>query len=247
MIFDEKNAKKIRLVAFDLDGTLTQHKSPLEETNRKVLEALAENHKLVMVGAGQCVRIFNQMGQFPIDIIGNYGMQFAAYDYEKGTLGEVTNLAVDCDREKTEARVTEIREKCGYTEFTGDNVEFHASGCITLPILGTKAKIEDKLAYDPDRSKRRVNYDYVCSMFPEYTTFVGGSSSFDIVPKPYEKAQALKDYCEKNGYGLDEVAFVGDDYGVGGNDEPVFKSEIGFIRVDDYTTFGEKVACLLNK
>ena len=247
MIFDEKNAKKIRLVAFDLDGTLTQHKSPLEETNRKVLEALAKDHKLVMVGAGQCVRIFNQMGQFPIDIIGNYGMQFAAYDYEKGTLGPVTNLAVDCDREKTEARVTEIREKCGYTEFTGDNVEFHASGCITLPILGTKAKIEDKLAYDPDRSKRRVNYDYVCSMFPEYTTFVGGSSSFDIVPKPYEKAQALKDYCEKNGYGLDEVAFVGDDYGIGGNDEPVFKSEIGFIRVDDYTTFGEKVACLLNK
>ena len=97
MIFDERNAKKIRLIAFDLDGTLTQHKSPLGETNRKVLEELAKNHKLVMVGAGQCVRIFKQMGEFPIDIIGNYGMQFAAYDYEKQTLGEVTNLAVDCE------------------------------------------------------------------------------------------------------------------------------------------------------
>ena len=246
MIFDERNAKKIRLIAFDLDGTLTQHKSPLGEENRKVLEALAQNHRLVMVGAGQCMRIFNQMGGFPIDIIGNYGMQFAEYDYEKGTLGEVTNINVPCDVEGTEAIVTEIREKCGYTEFAGNNVEFHASGCITLPILGTAAKIEDKLAYDPDRKKRSVNYEYVCSKFPAYTTFIGGSSSFDIVPKPYEKAQALRDYCKKYGFGLDEVAFVGDDYGVGGNDEPVFKSEIGFIRVDDYTRFGEYVKCLLD-
>lgn len=247
MIFDEKNAKKIRLVAFDLDGTLTQHKSPLGAENRAALEALAKDKKLVMVGAGQCVRIFKQMGEFPIDIIGNYGMQFAPYDYEKGTLGEVTNLAVDCDREKTEARVTEIRKKCGYTEFAGDNVEFHASGCITLPILGTAAKIEDKLAYDPDRKKRRANYDYVCSMFPEYTTFVGGSSSFDIVPKPYEKAQALRDYCAKYGYSTDEVVFVGDDYGIGGNDEPVFVSEIPFLRIDDYRTFPQIVDCLITK
>ena len=59
------DAKKIKLVAFDLDGTLTQHKTKLDATNRAVLDALkAKGYELVMAGAGQCMRIFNQMGKF---------------------------------------------------------------------------------------------------------------------------------------------------------------------------------------
>ena len=70
----------IKLLAFDLDGTLTCHKTPLCEENRKALEALGKKYKLLMVGAGNCRRIFEQMGRFPIDIIGNYGMQYAEYN-----------------------------------------------------------------------------------------------------------------------------------------------------------------------
>ena len=68
------NVEKIKVVAFDLDGTLTQHKQPLVGKNKEVLEQLAKKYKLVMAGAGQARRIFNQMGGFPIDIIGNYGL-----------------------------------------------------------------------------------------------------------------------------------------------------------------------------
>mgnify|MGYP002520456354 CR=1 FL=1 len=35
---------KIKLIAFDLDGTLTQHKTKLDPVNRAVLEKLAENY-----------------------------------------------------------------------------------------------------------------------------------------------------------------------------------------------------------
>ena len=73
----------IKLIAFDLDGTLTQHKTPLDEKNKSVLNRLGEKYKLLMVGAGQCRRIFNQLGEYPIDIIGNYGLQYAKYDAEK--------------------------------------------------------------------------------------------------------------------------------------------------------------------
>lgn len=51
----------IKLIAFDLDGTLTQHKTKLSEEHRKVLEKLQEKYMLVMAGAGQCRRIFEQM------------------------------------------------------------------------------------------------------------------------------------------------------------------------------------------
>ena len=49
---------KIKLLAFDLDGTLTQHKTPLCDKHRKILETLGEKYRLIMAGAGQCRRIF---------------------------------------------------------------------------------------------------------------------------------------------------------------------------------------------
>ena len=231
----------IRLIAFDLDGTLTQHKTKLEPANYEILVELSKKYKLLMAGAGACMRIFNQMNEFPIDIIGNYGLEFAEYDHEKKTLNVLESNVLPCDRESVERRVTMIREKYGYTDFVGDNVQYHASGCVTFPLLGTAANIEDKLSFDPDRVKRRAFYDDVCEVFNEYNVFVGGSSSFDMAPKPFNKYYAIKKYCEKMGIKEDEIAFVGDDYGPGGNDESVYKSPIRFITIDDYRTFPEVI------
>ena len=169
------DVSKIKLVAFDLDGTLTQHKTPLSDEHRAVLDKLGEKYKLVMLGAGMCRRIFNQMGQYPIDIYGNYGMQMALYRPELKDIEIVENVTMPCDKESVDKRVTMLREKYGYTEYAGENVEYHASGAVTFPVLGTKAKQEDKLAFDPDRSKRRAIYEDVKQVFSDYIVFVGGS------------------------------------------------------------------------
>ena len=236
---------KIKLIAFDLDGTLTQHKSPLGEENRKVLEQLSKKYKLLMAGAGMCNRIFNQMGKFPIDVLGNYGMQYAEYNSKTGELDIGRNDVMPVDKESIEKRVTAMREKYGFTDFAGDNVEYHASGCVTFPILGTAAKIEDKLAFDPDRKKRRAIYEDVKVTFSDYTVFVGGSSSFDMAPAPFNKACALAKYCEERGIAHDEVVYVGDDYGPGGNDESVYLSDFNFLTIDNYLDFPKVMSVLL--
>jgi len=237
---------KIRVIAMDLDGTLTQHKQPMSPRCRETLIKLEEKYKLLMVGAGQVYRIFNQMEHFPIDIIGNYGLQYATYNTETKDLDMQRNEALpQGDKAIIEQRVTMLREKHGYTSFAGDNVEYHPSGCLTFPILGTKAVQADKLAFDPDRSKRRKIYAEVCDTFPEYCVFVGGSSSFDMAPKPYNKYYALDLYCKEHGLGHENVLFIGDDYGTGGNDESVYLSDIPFLCVDDYTTFPDLAAFLL--
>lgn len=236
----------VKVFAFDLDGTLTQHKTPLDEKNRKILERLNTKYTLIMVGAGNCQRIHDQLGGFPMDVIGNYGMQYAKY--ADGALTLVRNDTVPCENKSLiEEKVKLIREKYGFTEFAGENVEYHSSGCLTFPLLGTKANQADKLAFDPDRKKRRAFYSEVCQVFSDYNVFVGGSSSFDMAPKPFNKYYALDLWCREKGYAHDEVAFVGDDYGIGGNDESVYRSDFQFVCIDDYTRLGEVLAPWLDE
>ena len=235
----------LKVIAFDLDGTLTQHKTPLCDANRSALEALAKKYRLLMVGAGQAMRIFNQLGGFPIDVIGNYGLQFGKYNPATKELDIVRDLKLPCDRESVAQRIEMLRQKYGYTKYAGESVEYHPSGCVTFPMLGTKAVQEDKLAFDPTREKRRKIYDDVVATFHDYVVFIGGSSSFDFAPKPYDKRHALELYCQENNLRHDELAYCGDDYGLGGNDESVFKSDFSFIRIDNYLDFPAKVAHLL--
>ena len=224
-----------KLVAFDLDGTLTQHKSPMSPEIRATLDALrARGVALLMVGAGSCARIARQMENYPIDVLGNYGMQYAEWDPAARTHRTVADERRPCDREGVLRRANAFRAKHGLTDFAGDSVEFHDSGVVTFALLGTKAAAPDKLAFDPDRSRRRALYAEVCALFPDFKVFVGGSSSFDMAPAPFDKAYALSRLCEGRGIAKDEVLYVGDDYGPGGNDESVLLAGFPFLKIDDY-------------
>ena len=235
----------IKVVAMDLDGTLTQHKTPLSAEHRAVLTELSKKYKLLMVGAGHVMRIFNQLEKFPIDIIGNYGMQYGKYNSETKNIDILRDVTANCNKQQITDKINALREKYGYTEYAGETVEFHSSGCVTFPILGTKAKQEDKLSFDPDRLKRRKIYDDVVNTFSDYCVFVGGSSSFDMAPKPYDKYYALVLYCKENGLSRNEVVYIGDDYGLGGNDESVYKSDLNYITIDNYLDFPKVVKPLL--
>jgi len=235
-----------KVIAFDLDGTLTQHRTGLGPENRAVLDRLGQRYRLLMVGAGACLRIFGQMNEYPVDIIGNYGMQVSRYDPEKKQLVITEDAHAEVDKAAVTAACDAIRARHGFTDYAGDGVEFHASGMITFPLIGTKAAIEDKLAFDPDRRRRKAFYDEVVAAFPGYTVFIGGSSSFDIAPHPYNKLYALDHYCAAEGLSHRDILYCGDDYGTGGNDEQVFRSDIDFLPVDDYRKLGEYLAPLLS-
>ena len=234
----------MKLIAFDLDGTLTQHKSPIEAENRAFLSALAGRYRLLMIGAGDCGRISSQMGCFPIEMLGNYGMQYARVD-ETGKLVMLREETVYCDREKVAQTVALLRERFGFTSFRGESALFFPSGCACFPVLGTEATLEEKLAFDPDRSIRRSLLPEVRAAFPEFEVFVGGSSSFDLAPRPYNKYYALVRFCRDNGISFDDVIYVGDDPGEGGNDEPVYRAGVPFVWIDDYRKLPEKLAFLL--
>lgn len=225
----------INLVALDLDGTLTQHKSKIESECREILTELSKRYQLVMVCAGGCERVYRQMEAFPIDIIGFYGMECSTS--ADGRLTIVDRVRIETDRAQIIDKIGLLRKELGFPNYDGASVEFHDSGVITFPLIGTAAPLFQKLMFDPDRVKRRRCYERVCQVFDAYNVFVGGSSSFDLVPKPYRKRYALEQYLNKNGIDKSEVIYFGDDCGFGGNDSDIYHASIKFIIIDNYRDF----------
>lgn len=232
-----------RLICFDLDGTLTQHRSKLEKENKEVLDKLAEKYKLLMVGAGGAERIYAQMNGYPIDVLGNYGMEESRMIDGKFTI--VRRTVTQPDKKLFIDNIRYLREKYGYTEYKGEGVEFHSTGMVTFPLLGTKADIADKIAFDPTRAKRKVLYPEVLELFPEYTVYIGGSSSFDFSEKKYNKYDAIMAYAAENGYKKDEILYVGDDFGDGGGDSHVRIGGLDYVEILDYRELKDKLAYLL--
>ena len=64
----------------------------------------------------------------------------------------------------------------------------------------------------------------------------------DVYQNVSDKAAFLRDFMQQNGCDAQEVAYCGDDYGVGGNDHDVYESDVRFITIDNYLDFGKRMA-----
>jgi len=235
--------RRKKVVAMDLDATLCQHRSPIPPKNLEALKALEAKYKCVMIGAGNAPRIYRQMGNYPIDIVGNYGMQVAeAADGNFRIVKEVTNQV---DRAFFREKTDYLRKKYGYTEYSGEPLEFHASGMVTFGLLGTKPDAEHKIAFDPDRKKRRAMYPEVCEIFKDYSVYIGGSTSFDFAGKRYNKYDATLDWAKEHGYTLEDIVFIGDDFADGGGDSHVRIKGMDHIVINDFKSFPSAVSVLL--
>ena len=116
---------------------------------------------------------------------------------------------------------------------------------VTFGLLGTAPSAEQKVKFDPDRKKRKAMYKEVCEIFKDYSVFIGGSTSFDFAGKEYNKYDAIMAYAKRNGYALDEIVFIGDDFGDGGGDSHVRIKGMDYIEIEDYSEFPQAVSILL--
>ncbi|MBQ3821151.1 MAG: nucleoside hydrolase, partial [Bacteroidales bacterium] len=209
-------AEKKKLLCFDLDATLTAHRCPLEPAGKALLDTLRQKYDVIMVCAGNCQRVYKQMGGYPVTILGNYGMQESTV--VDGQFKIVREDVFPADTAFFRKQNDYLREKYGYTKYYGEPLEFHSTGMVTMGLLGKDAPVELKHEFDPDRAKRRVMYPEVCEIFKDYSVYIGGSSSFDFSAKQYNKYDAVVRYATEHGYSLEDVLFIGDDFDDGGGD-----------------------------
>ena len=66
-----------------------------------------------------------------------------------------------------------------------------------------------------------------------------------ILFHPYAKLYALDLYCKAEGLTHEDILYFGDDYGLGGNDEDIYLSDVPFQCIDDYRTIPEYLKQLI--
>ena len=115
----------------------------------------------------------------------------------------------------------------------GDIIENRGSQ-VTFSALGQSAPVAEKVAWDPDGSKKRALWEYVSPRLPDLEVRGGGSTSIDITRKGIDKAYGIDKLLAATGFAKDELLFIGDRLDVTGNDYPVYEHGVLSLAIHDW-------------
>ncbi len=220
-----------KLVAFDIDQTLTESKTDIDTEMAELLLRLAKQKYVAIVSGAplsQCLeQVVDKLGCTPeelkhIFIIPTNGA--AVYTYT----GEWRALYEELLTEEEKQSVYNAFESAfAATHFEKD--EEHTQGeliedrgsQITFSALGSNGPLEFKMKWDPDFSRRQAMIEVLTPLLPGFSISMGGATSIDVTKKGITKAVGLSRLAEHLHIALDDVLYVGDALFPGGNDSSV--------------------------
>lgn len=239
-----KLSKKI--IAFDLDGTLAESKSPIKEDMADLIEELIKE-KIVVVISGGTIKQFNTqllpafskedlLSPFIKNLIllPTSGSQRYEYNLEKK---EWILTDIELFKEEVKQKVKEVLKgiiDSGLYDIpqnpTGEYIEDRLTQ-LSISALGQEAPIEQKKLWDPDQKKRQKIKAVLDKELPETSIIIGGTTTIDILPKGFNKASGLKRLLDKLNMTIGDMLFVGDAIFPGGNDYSAYEAGIESIKV----------------
>ena len=223
---------KRRVIAFDLDDTLADSKSPISEQMADLLNRLLANFQVCVISGGKFEQFEEQLlnhldadtgALTALHIMPTCGTRYLRFDSATKAWEQV--YAEDLTAEQRAGIVAALdkgADALGYraAKLWGAQIEDRGSQ-VTFSALGQHAPVASKSAWDPDGSKKRKLRDYVANLIPEFDVRVGGSTSIDVTRPGIDKAYGIRKLIEVLAVTKRDVLFVGDRLSADGNDHPV--------------------------
>jgi phosphomannomutase len=245
-----------RVVAFDLDDTLTVSKSRIDPSMAEPLADLLGEVDVCIISGGAFEQFDTQVLRFlPIDDAGRLrlhlmptcGTRYYRWIDDDWRLVYAEDLTTD-EKALVIRVLTDGAKQLGLwrDDTWGDIVEDRGSQ-ITFSALGQKAPPEEKYRWDPDGTKRGALCAYAAPRLPELEVRSGGSTSVDVTRKGVDKAYGMRKLIEHLDVGREDVLFVGDRLDEGGNDYPVKRMGIDCVAVSGWEETVDYVTGLLAK
>lgn len=228
-----------KLIAFDLDGTLADSKSPADPRMTDLLNQLLDKFQVCVISGGKFEQFEKQllsgMKAEPaklerLHIMPTCGTRYYKYnpdttkwdqiyaedfnDAEKQKIIDALNKGFD------DLGYRESKVYGDYIEDRGSQITFSVFGQDIVDALGPEG-VKIKEAWDPDNKKKLAVREYVANLIPEFEVRAGGVTSIDVTKQGIDKAYGMKKLTELLDITQDDILFIGDRLQEGGNDYPV--------------------------
>ncbi len=257
----------MKVVLFDMDGTLTPARKEMPPNILSALTLLSSRHKLGIISgsdydyiAQQCSEAMSTIEN--IDIMPCNGTKLYKKDngvyrihHEANMRQKINDLAYQKILKKLFVLQAEIMSKYPEMPYTGTFFHYRGSLLNWCPI-GRSADHHDR-SYWKTWDKRfgiREEYHTMLRTFikdqnfsesfdADLTVALGGSTSFDIYPTGWDKTYGLRHYENH------DVYFVGDKCEPGGNDYHIFKklNKAGVTKAWQTSSLEETIQIIKNK
>ncbi|MEK7170536.1 MAG: HAD-IIB family hydrolase [Patescibacteria group bacterium] len=233
--------KKKKLIVFDLDKTLTESKQPMDDEMAELVRRLLEVTNVAVISGGSFKQFQKQFvpkltkGKLAsLFLFPTCGSAFYRYGNEMWKNMYTETLSIE-----EKARIINAFEKmfieAGFEKpetIYGELIEDRETQ-ITFSARGSAAPLSIKSVWDPDRAKRLKMISILKRIIPEFEIRTGGTTSIDVTRKGIDKAYGVMQMEKHLGVSREDMAFVGDDLGPGGNDYPVIATGIEIVEVTD--------------
>jgi len=226
----------IKLIVFDLDGTLAESKSSLDNEMSALLHNLLGIVKVAVISGGGWPQFEKQLlANLPHDerfeqlsLLPTCGTKFYKYaeDWEK-------IYSEDFTADEKKKILDSLKKALNAADFKaekvwGEVIEDRGSQ-ITFSALGQQAPLDEKIKWDLDYTKRKKIKAILDTYIPEFSVRMGGTTSIDVTKPGIDKAYGIRKLRDILGITLKEMIFIGDALFVGGNDYPA--EEAGVVSI----------------
>lgn len=234
-----------KIIAFDLDDTLSITKSPITGKMSQLLNQLLENYEVCVISGGNLdqfkMQVLDPLGTEShnlnkLHLMPTCGTRYYRYDetLQDWRLQYSNDLTEEQKERVAKALITSAKELDLWVEQPyGEIIEDRGSQ-MTFSALGQQAPPEEKYAWDPTGEKKLRLRNHVAPFVPDLEARVGGTTSVDVTLIGVDKAYGMSKLIEMTGVTQVEILFVGDKLEEGGNDYPVKAMGIDTIAVEKW-------------
>ena len=247
-----KSLKANALVVFDLDGTLTPSKAPMDREMVRLIQRLLATKKVAVIGGGKYelfkLQLLAPLKGSPKELLRNLFLfpttSTAFYHYDGGWKNVYTLKLPAATRAKIKRSFKEVFKEAHYvppqktygpvTEDRGTQVTFSALGQEIVAILGKKKGGALKERWKKQHTDVKLTMaKLLARRLPGLEVHAAGSTSIDVTRKGIDKAYGVRQIEKYLHIPVKKMVFIGDALFPGGNDYAAKKSGIRCIPVRD--------------
>jgi hypothetical protein len=255
---------KKQAIAFDLDGTLAESKSPITDRMSELLGQLLEKYQVCVISGGKFEQFQKQLlSNLKVEpdklerlhLMPTCGTRYYRYDTTKHSWKQLyAEDFNEAQKKKIIAALNKGFDGLGYREKKvwgeciedrGSQVTFSALGQDIVDVLG-KEGVRLKEAWDPGNKKKLELRDYIAPLIPEFEVRVGGVTSIDVTKLGIDKAYGMKKLMEALNVGKEGIFFIGDRLQEGGNDYPVKEMGVDCMQISHADETALAIEAIIN-